>query len=151
TLDATLAQLDAIGLFAALNQRGLPTSPDTFMFDIDSNDPPAVLNKGVLNKASNSWTDLSPRFVVDYHFNDDTMGYASLAKGYKAGGFNSLQIGSDFDNEDVWNFETGIKDRKSTRLNSSHVKISYAVFCLKKKIERKENISKPKHVQPNKE
>src|SRR3546814_18518535 len=37
------------------------------------------------------------------------MGYASLAKGYKAGGVNSLQIGSDFDNEDVWNFETGIK------------------------------------------
>src|SRR5690606_18712456 len=28
----------------------------------------------------------------------------------------------------------GYRDRKSTRLNSSHVKISYAVFCLKKKI-----------------
>src|SRR5699024_11719397 len=27
-------------------------------------------------------------------------------------------------------------DRKSTRLNSSHVSISYAVFCLKKKINR---------------
>src|SRR5207253_10529406 len=27
-----------------------------------------------------------------------------------------------------------IRDRKSTRLNSSHVAISYAVFCLKKKI-----------------
>src|SRR5690606_42010138 len=27
----------------------------------------------------------------------------------------------------------GQRDRKSTRLNSSHVKISYAVFCLKKK------------------
>src|SRR5690606_41243220 len=27
-------------------------------------------------------------------------------------------------------------DRKSTRLNSSHVKISYAVFCLKKKKKR---------------
>src|SRR5438067_5167926 len=26
-----------------------------------------------------------------------------------------------------------VKDRKSTRLNSSHVSISYAVFCLKKK------------------
>src|SRR5690606_40276870 len=26
------------------------------------------------------------------------------------------------------------RDRKSTRLNSSHVKISYAVFCLKKKM-----------------
>src|SRR5436309_13979415 len=32
-------------------------------------------------------------------------------------------------------FTTGplSRDRKSTRLNSSHVKISYAVFCLKKK------------------
>src|SRR3546814_10552446 len=29
TLDATLAQLDAIGLFAALNQMGLPVTPDT--------------------------------------------------------------------------------------------------------------------------
>src|SRR5207302_11173789 len=29
--------------------------------------------------------------------------------------------------------ESYSKDRKSTRLNSSHVKISYAVFCLKKK------------------
>src|SRR5690606_39787911 len=28
------------------------------------------------------------------------------------------------------------QDRKSTRLNSSHVKISYAVFCLKKKKDR---------------
>src|SRR5690606_41958707 len=30
-------------------------------------------------------------------------------------------------------------DRKSTRLNSSHVKISYAVFCLKKKKQKKNN------------
>src|SRR2546422_4715854 len=29
--------------------------------------------------------------------------------------------------------ETGMADRKSTRLNSSHGYISYAVFCLKKK------------------
>src|SRR3712207_8605751 len=28
------------------------------------------------------------------------------------------------------------RDRKSTRLNSSHANISYAVFCLKKKIHR---------------
>src|SRR3989442_8495686 len=31
----------------------------------------------------------------------------------------------------------GQVDRKSTRLNSSHVRISYAVFCLKKKKNRK--------------
>src|SRR3989442_5738859 len=30
-------------------------------------------------------------------------------------------------------------DRKSTRLNSSHVRISYAVFCLKKKTEARNN------------
>src|SRR5439155_8882260 len=34
------------------------------------------------------------------------------------------------------------RDRKSTRLNSSHVAISYAVFCLKKK---KKNIKKRIH------
>src|SRR5690606_42157650 len=32
----------------------------------------------------------------------------------------------------AWN-SVAFRDRKSTRLNSSHVKISYAVFCLKKK------------------
>src|SRR5207253_9531248 len=31
----------------------------------------------------------------------------------------------------------GIEDRKSTRLNSSHVAMSYAVFCLKKKKRRR--------------
>src|SRR5690349_23665119 len=31
------------------------------------------------------------------------------------------------------------KDRKSTRLNSSHVEISYAVFCLKKKKKKRIN------------
>src|SRR5439155_22230628 len=32
------------------------------------------------------------------------------------------------------------EDRKSTRLNSSHVAISYAVFCLKKKKKKEEKI-----------
>src|SRR5690349_22713609 len=32
-------------------------------------------------------------------------------------------------------------DRKSTRLNSSHVEISYAVFCLKKKKKKKYTLS----------
>src|SRR5690606_40860311 len=37
-------------------------------------------------------------------------------------------------------------DRKSTRLNSSHVKISYAVFCLKKK-KKKNNTLTYKKIQ----
>src|SRR2546422_3514042 len=41
----------------------------------------------------------------------------------------------DFDNDDRLNLTDAFKilDRKSTRLNSSHGYISYAVFCLKKK------------------
>src|SRR5690606_41560513 len=38
-----------------------------------------------------------------------------------------------FQNPDDSYYDQHILDRKSTRLNSSHVKISYAVFCLKKK------------------
>src|SRR5436853_1209078 len=38
-------------------------------------------------------------------------------------------------------------DRKSTRLNSSHLGISYAVFCLKKK--KKQNRTKHKHYEYN--
>src|SRR5947209_16332705 len=33
---------------------------------------------------------------------------------------------------------TNVPDRKSTRLNSSHANISYAVFCLKKKKQKKQ-------------
>src|SRR5262245_65233467 len=33
----------------------------------------------------------------------------------------------------LWRANLAAKDRKSTRLNSSHLGISYAVFCLKKK------------------
>src|SRR5690554_7398078 len=35
-------------------------------------------------------------------------------------------------------------DRKSTRLNSSHVRISYAVFCLKKKKKKRNEKNKTK-------
>src|SRR3712207_7218754 len=44
--------------------------------------------------------------------------------------------------------ETGYAiDRKSTRLNSSHANISYAVFCLKKKNRRKATVDRVQ-VQP---
>src|SRR5438874_10222496 len=38
----------------------------------------------------------------------------------------------------------GLTDRKSTRLNSSHVEISYAVFCLKKKKKKNKNTRREK-------
>src|SRR5690554_7166071 len=42
----------------------------------------------------------------------------------------------------VWRDHHASQDRKSTRLNSSHVRISYAVFCLKKKKKKKKNIER---------
>src|SRR5437660_8714081 len=45
-----------------------------------------------------------------------------------------------------------LPDRKSTRLNSSHVAISYAVFCLKKKTNSHKAMRSPAHrdiSQPN--
>src|SRR5437899_12592509 len=44
-----------------------------------------------------------------------------------AGGADTVRVSADLD------FTLTAKDRKSTRLNSSHLGISYAVFCLKKK------------------
>src|SRR5690349_23092063 len=40
-------------------------------------------------------------------------------------------------------------DRKSTRLNSSHVEISYAVFCLKKKKTKRKNSNHVHHIRPH--
>src|SRR5438034_2572491 len=48
--------------------------------------------------------------------------------------------------EDYFTFEgfriSGQQDRKSTRLNSSHTVISYAVFCLKKKKKKNKELKK---------
>src|SRR5690554_6589072 len=68
-------------------------------------------------------------------------GYVLLAKVKQAGAFYAdipfvfLTALSD-PIEVVKGKRLGAEDRKSTRLNSSHVRISYAVFCLKKKKKR---------------
>src|SRR5690606_27038578 len=58
----------------------------------------------------------------------------SLRSAYVWGHRVEIQVRGNNTDDDV----TKTVDRKSTRLNSSHVKISYAVFCLKKK--KKKNI-----------
>src|SRR2546430_8421470 len=77
-----------------------------------------------------------------------TQPYASLEpRLQRAGRDLEAQLESLFERcPDLWGFavqdrdnelfvsDVGITDRKSTRLNSSHSQISYAVFCLKKKI-----------------
>src|SRR5438034_2663735 len=46
---------------------------------------------------------------------------------------------ASFTTSEIWVTSPAAKDRKSTRLNSSHTVISYAVFCLKKKKKKKKN------------
>src|SRR3712207_7399375 len=45
------------------------------------------------------------------------------------------ELGTKYDGQTIVLTDLGL-DRKSTRLNSSHANISYAVFCLKKKYVR---------------
>src|SRR5256885_8820402 len=49
------------------------------------------------------------------------------------------RLGLEFSSDGLWVHvhSKGPRDRKSTRLNSSHLVISYAVFCLKKKKKKK--------------
>jgi iron complex outermembrane receptor protein len=110
-LNKALQVLDAAGILDAVGQQaGIPLSAQMLAgMDLAFQDPISMANKGVLNRAANSWSDLSPRLVVDYHLGENTMVFASLAKGYKAGGYNAFSPGAHFANEKVWNFETGIK------------------------------------------
>ena len=74
------------------------------------------------------WTNFSPRVVVDYSVNDDLMLFGSYALGYKAGGFNSVEIDSEFENEKVWNVELGMKSEwlaNTLRVNASVWRYKY--------------------------
>src|SRR5688500_20021338 len=53
-----------------------------------------------------------------------------------------------FDGRDDTAVADSREDRKSTRLNSSHLVISYAVFCLKKKKEPIDQTGQAKREQP---
>lgn len=100
-LDQVVAALTAADFFTMF-----PIPPEAYrfsdiVFQVDT--PPGGVTK------KDSWDDVSPRLVLDYKITPTAMVFGSLAKGYKAGGYNSTEVGSEFENEDVWNFETGIK------------------------------------------
>ncbi|ACI97755.1 TonB dependent receptor, putative [Rhodospirillum centenum SW] len=100
-LDETIRTLADLGV---LDLAGVP--PEALRFDV-------VFDVGALEgrkvELSDSWTDFSPRVVLDYALTDSVMAYASYTQGYKAGGFNSVEPLSRFDNEKVRNYEIGVK------------------------------------------
>jgi iron complex outermembrane recepter protein len=61
---------------------------------------------------SDSWTAFTPKFGLDYQFNDDVFGYVSIARGFKAGGLNTTSLQVDaYDPEFIWSGEVGLKTR----------------------------------------
>ncbi|WP_374764110.1 TonB-dependent receptor [Yunchengibacter salinarum] len=61
-----------------------------------------------------SWTDLSPRFGIEYEPSDTLMMFATVSKGFKSGGWSPRptngNVGENpFDPEKLWSFELGAK------------------------------------------
>jgi iron complex outermembrane recepter protein len=101
--DQTVAELMATGIYGMLPpdaQQALQAFGGNIIF------PNAV---GQWVQTQNSWHDFSPRAVLSYKMTPNVMTYMSITKGYKAGGYNSLQVGSLYAPEKVWNYEGGIK------------------------------------------
>ncbi len=134
-LNKTLTSLAAIGFlpvyYAGLDEMGqylgLPPGylPSLYTKDIVW-DYSAYGIEGQTVKAKNSWSNWSPRFVIDYAISDDMMIWGSYTQGYKAGGYNSVEINSKFNNEDVDNYEIGLKaDFPEQRLGINTSLFSY--------------------------
>ena len=63
---------------------------------------------------SDSWSDISPKFAVQYFAHDSMMFFGTISKGFKSGGFAGSQgiesvASNPVDQETVWNYEIGMK------------------------------------------
>ena len=87
--------------------------------DIEGNDP--------ISGYSNSKTfkKVTWKGVVDHHFTDDVMAYASISRGYKSGAFKTFPLGqAPVLPEIIDSYELGIK----TELFDRHVRLNGALF-----------------------
>ena len=71
---------------------------------------PAIAPNNVV-AAESTFSDVSPQFALAYHVTSEHMTYVSVARGYKAGGFNPAALpGSEaYDEEHAWHIEGGLK------------------------------------------
>ena len=80
---------------------------------------------------SDSWSDWTPTFTLDYRMTDDVRLYGRLANGFKSGGFNGRANSADdsgaFDPETVWTAEIGAK----TTVADGRLRANYALFMSK--------------------
>jgi len=75
-----------------------------------------------------SFNDVSPRAVVEFKPDDNTLLYASYSQGFKSGGFNSFGLTPAFDSENIHAYEIGVKSEladRRIRLNASFFMYDY--------------------------
>lgn len=83
-----------------------------------------------LVRDEDSWEDLSPKFSLDYDFAPGIMGYATVAKGYRSGGFSIEKVVlpryNKYDEETLWSCEVGAK----TRFFDDRLRLNAALFYM---------------------
>lgn len=85
--------------------------------------------------ASGDFKSTSPRFNALYKFNDDVSVYATVAKGFRSGGFNGNN--TTFGPESVWSYEAGTK----AKLFGGRLFLDLAGYYLDYKNTQVQNIS----------
>ncbi|MCW8833966.1 MAG: TonB-dependent receptor [Colwellia sp.] len=120
---------------------GVPSMPFGFRFQkqnflTDENGQAILDDNGNYQaiQVSDSWSQVTPRFVVDYKLADNTMVYASYTEGYKAGGFNATNPSKSVDQEDVSNIEVGLKSTfldDTVRFNATVYDYDYDNFQIR--------------------
>ncbi len=85
-------------------------------FDHENKDAKLGFTRDLADKFEDSFSEASPQFSVAYQFTPNQMSYVSVAKGYKAGGFNPAPTGvpapagtESYNPEHTWNYELGHK------------------------------------------
>ncbi|MFV3074958.1 TonB-dependent receptor [Niveispirillum fermenti] len=71
----------------------------------------ASFGNPAINENSGDFSSVNPRVNVSYKFSPDGLVYASVAKGFRSGGFNSAATGgpADYDPEKLWTYEVGTR------------------------------------------
>jgi len=97
--------------FAAFGNLSYDLTDDlelTLAFRYDEETP-----KDTTQSKSETFSELQPKASLAYHFREGLLGYVTVGKGFRAGGFNNLAPGSNFmpgfDKESLVSYETGLK------------------------------------------
>ena len=96
--------------------------------DYSQSDPVGLLGGDFAVSAEDDWAEFTPSANVRFRFTSDVMGYATVSRGFKSGGFNDAlgdANGISFDPETLWNYEAGLKTTLFNGLMQANVTAFY--------------------------